>query len=275
MNEKKNEIMTKVEAPLGDTTITLFRRPGDTNEGDLYFTAKEGASALGLCSYRTFLELARDHRDEMIVGEEIVLPSRTIGGKGRDTKLFRISVLDLLGPLTKSEAGKKIRRWTADIRQRFRRGESAEITREQFDALRAQVASLAAERDAARLEAGNLRADLRLSIGSGRETAKLAATIFNECKKQRRRERSAEMFSDASLFAKSEEKLIALDEKILAALVRHGPFDTVGDLAKFVRVALDKIGDSVSTLAARGLICRIDGKVALKPNTPTTGEVSS
>lgn len=257
-------------------------------DGELWFTAAEVAEMLGITRDRVNA-LYKDHAEEFRPGEtqEIDLrkfaadaagnsETRATGGKRgnlSNVRLFSLSGVDRLAMLSKGRRGAEVRGWCVGIRQRFRSGASAEITREQFDALRTQVATLAAERDAARIEAGNLRADLRLSIGSGRETAKLAATIFNECKAQRRRERAAEMFSDASLFAKAEEKLIALDEKILAALVRHGPFDTVGDLAKFVRVSLAKIGDSVSTLAARGLIHRVEGKVALKPNAPSVGEV--
>ena len=161
-----HEIMTKVAATLGDKTIALFRDPSQSDDGAIYFTAKEGADALGLSSYRKFLELVRAHRDELVEGEEIVTPSGTIGGKGRDTKLFRISVLDLLGPLTKSEAGKMIRRWTADIRQRFRRGTSAEITREQFDVLKAERDALLADRNEWRTRA--LDGEMRIGRMEGR-----------------------------------------------------------------------------------------------------------
>jgi len=266
--------MTKVVAPLGDKTITLFRDPSQPDEGSIYFTAKEGADALGLDDYRAFLRLVRAHRDELVEGEEIVAPSATIGGKGRDAKLFRISVLDLLGPLTKSEAGKKIRRWTADIRQRFRRGESAEITREQFDALRLEVAGLRSERDTLRLAQGNASVDLRLALEANAGMSKLAAQILTTRRAEVRHEREVELFADRpNLFAGAP--LTEIDERVIAALHLHGPFDSVGALAKHLRVGVARQGDSISTLAARRAIRRSEGKIALVPqpvakNDPAT-----
>lgn len=191
-----NEIVTITESFAG-TPVTLHQR-----DEDLWFTAREGATALEMRDQREFLRLVRDHSDEILPEEVTVGLLPTVDGKRRKVKLFRLSVLDLVGPCTKSERGRIVRRWTADIRHRFRTGRSAEITREQFQQMKAERDELVALVKSCQAENKALRDELTTQhrtfmatvaefVGSNKIIASLAGEILNARKAQKAIEEEA------------------------------------------------------------------------------------
>lgn len=244
-------------------------------EGDLWFTAREVAEMLEVeGGHRVVLNLFNDHKAEFLESESTVMRIMTVDGKSRRARLFSAKAVDLLAVLARSPRGVEVRRWCVDLRERLRSGESAEITREQWDAMRAEFAALKAERDHLRLERGNAQVDLRLALEANAGMSKLASQVLTIRKREKSHEREVELFADRpSLFAGAP--LTEIDERVIAALHLHGPFDSVGALAKHLRMGVARLGDSISTLAARRAIERRDGRIALVPQPVAPSERAS
>lgn len=119
--------------------------------GEEWFTAAQVADMLGHETPRSVLKLYRNHASEFLPHEtcEMLLadlgPSEALnserparrGNPRIKVRLFSMDGVEHLAMLAK-KAGIKLRRWCIDLRGRFRRGESAEITAEQFAALKAE-----------------------------------------------------------------------------------------------------------------------------------------
>ena len=142
------------------TTLDFLGRAVEARkmDDDLWFTAERVADMLGYADSRKAINLYNQHKDEFLPSETRILDSRiwkpgvasrAMGNRGR-LRIFSLSGLDHLALLARTEAGVAARRWVIDLRKRFRSGESAEVPRADFEALKAEVVrliSLVAEKD--------------------------------------------------------------------------------------------------------------------------------
>jgi len=194
-------------------------------------------------------------------------PTRGKRGNLRGVRLFSPRGLEHLALIGATDVCVRFRRWVLTVIDALQNGG----LREQFDALRLEVAGLRSERDALRLAQGNASVDLRLALEANAGMSKLASQILTTRRAEVRHEREVELFADRpNLFAGAP--LTEIDERVIAALHLHGPFDSVGALAKHLRIGVARLGDSISTLAARRAIRRSEGKIALVPQPVAQGD---
>lgn len=159
VNEKKNEII-KVQFLNREIAARSI-------EGDLWFTAREVAEMLEVeGGHRVVLNLFNDHKAEFLESESSVMQIMTGAGVRRSARLFSAKAVDLLAVLARSPRGVEVRRWCVDLRERLRSGASAEITREQFDALKSERDLLVADRNEWRARA--LDGEMRIGRMEGR-----------------------------------------------------------------------------------------------------------
>ena len=135
-------------------------------DGELWFTAREVAEMVGLSDARAALRLFSRHADEFLESEATVVTLTTVDGKSRRVRVFSIAGVDHLALLAHTDEAVKLRRWVVDFRDRLRSGASAEITREQFDALKAERDALLADRNEWRTRA--LDGEMRIGRMEGR-----------------------------------------------------------------------------------------------------------
>lgn len=237
------------------------------------FTAKALARPLGFSDARGVLRLFKRNAAEFPATEVTVVNLTTEHGT-RTAQAFSPVAAHLLGMFAATPEGATFRRWLLDTFIVPHLSGARMVSREDFDALRLQVAALVSERDALRLAQGNASVDLRLALEANAGMSKLASQILTTRRAEVRHEREVELFVERpNLFAGAP--LTEIDERVIAALHLHGPFDSVGALAKHLRVGVARLGDSISTLAARRAIRRSEGKIALVPqpvaqNDPST-----
>lgn len=174
--------------------VTRFEFEGHALEfqkidGELWLNADEAAEALGYADRRKVVNLYNRHRAEFLPSETCVLNLRTQPAQGRRVRLFSLSGLDHLGLLAKTERGVALRRWTVDLRAKFRENG------DRFADLVAHIKAVEAENKALR---ETLTEDRRHFLGtlgemaaSSKAIASLASQIMNERKQQKAVEEDA------------------------------------------------------------------------------------
>ncbi len=235
-------------------------------EGDtLAFSFKDVATLCAFSTERAARRVFQRNKAEFTPDEVIGVNLTPVPGR-RAYSAMHLTPLGLyhFAMLCGTEVGPRFRAWVVETFLRPHLSGARMVAREDFDALRLQVASLVSERDALRDERGNARTDLRLALEANSNMSRLASQIMTVRKAEVRHEREVELFVERpNLFAGAP--LTEIDERVIAALHLHGPFDSVAALAKHLRMGVARLGDSISTLAARKAIRRSEGKIALAP----------
>jgi prophage antirepressor-like protein len=168
--------------------ITRFQFEGHALEfqevdGDLWLNVDEAAEALGYTDRRQVTRLYARHSDEFTKADTCVVNLTPQVGQRRRVRLFSLSGLDALGLLAKTAKGKRLRRWTIDLRARLR------DNGDRLAALEAHVRAVESENKALRESLVDDRRHFLGALGemaaSNKAIASLASQIMHERKTQK------------------------------------------------------------------------------------------